>query len=127
MIASTFSRAAWEPRLASLASTHHDRRGKSIAGEYREIFIVAPDIDADLFRSLASMYSTFAREPHSTRRHPMVLWECQAGSARTQERALRRPSPFPPETTRSMYRLNLLDLGHSYYAEAAPISSTYSI
>ena len=91
--------------------------------KFGQVFVVAPDIDADLFKSLASVYSTFAQRttlyasPADQRALGMSSW------LHTYPRAGFTPpvTVVPGIDTVDVPGFNLLDLGHSYYAEAAPV------
>lgn len=90
--------------------------------KFGQMFVVAPDIDADLFKSLANVYSMFAQRT--------TLYASPADRALGMSSWLHtypRAGFTPPVTvapgidTVDVPGFNLLDLGHSYYAEAAPV------
>jgi esterase/lipase superfamily enzyme len=100
--------------LARLAQTHKFRLG--------QVFLAAPDVDADTFKRLAATYTHFSKRTTlyvSSKDKALQLSEIVHGAARA--------GYFPPITIMSgidtikVTNVDLSVLGHSYFAEAGAV------
>lgn len=107
-----------------LRSLHHIALQAEQASNVRfgQIFVLAPDIDVGLFRNLANVYCRCSER---------TTLYASSGDIAVRASGFVHDYPragfIPPVTivpgvdTVEVPKFNLLDLGHAYYAEAAPV------